>query len=154
MPKDTRVSPAVPAAQTGQSLISHAGLGTVPSLLDATGFGTLAEAHFSRFVPKQATHRPGRSLGCLASMLAGGGDRAAETLEAFEDGSLRSRARCAHLSGLQRGKGTPPSAWTRSPLTSKRHSKRRTDEKEVGAGTYKCGYGLAPMSVSIDYGLG
>ena len=105
MLNDTRVFPAAPAAPTGQSLISHAGLGTVTSFLDATGFGALAEEHFSQFVPEQATHRPGRILGCLATMLAGGGEhvsdvdvlrsnatvsrfveRATEAPEAFEDG--------------------------------------------------------------------
>ncbi|MGB9036050.1 MAG: IS1380 family transposase, partial [Paeniglutamicibacter sp.] len=78
MLNDTRVFPAIPTAPTGQSLISHAGLGTVASFLDATGFGALAEEHFARFVPEQATHRPGRILGCLSTMLAGGGEHVSD----------------------------------------------------------------------------
>lgn len=78
MLNDTRVFPAVPAALTGQSLISHAGLNTVTSFLDATGFGSLAEEHFAQFVPEQAIHRPGRILGSLATMLAGGGEHVSD----------------------------------------------------------------------------
>lgn len=39
---DTRFFPAVPAALPDQSLISHVGLGTVTSFLDAAGFGSRA----------------------------------------------------------------------------------------------------------------
>lgn len=186
MLNDTRVFPAVPAAPTGQSLISHAGLGTVTSFLDATGFGALAEEHFSQFVPEQAAHRPGRILGCLATMLAGGGEhvsdldvlrdspelfgpapsnatvsrfveRAAEQSEAFEDGftalmrSLRSRVWAAA------GPRNPAALATAAdPLIIDIDATLVTthSEKELSAGTYKGGYGLAPMVVSIDYGLG
>ena len=54
MPNNPRVFPAVPASLTGQSLISHAGLSAVPSFLDATRFGFLAEEHLSLLVPEQA----------------------------------------------------------------------------------------------------
>ena len=59
---------------TGQSLVSHAGLNVLTSFLDATRFGSLCEDCFSQFVPAQAIHRPGRILGSLALMLAGGGN--------------------------------------------------------------------------------
>ncbi len=70
--------PAVPAAPTGQSQISATGPDTVASFLDGTGFGSLADEHFSRFVPKQAAQHPGWILGCLNTMLAGGGERVSD----------------------------------------------------------------------------
>jgi hypothetical protein len=70
----TRIFPPVPASLSGQSLVSHAGLNVVTSIVDAPGFGYLCEDRLSQFVPNQAFHRPDRILGSLAVMLAGGGE--------------------------------------------------------------------------------
>ncbi|QXQ08758.1 IS1380 family transposase [Paeniglutamicibacter sp. Y32M11] len=78
MLNDTHVFPSLPAALTSQSLISHAGLNVLTSFVDATGFAALCEDRFSQFVPDQATHRPGRILGSLALMLAGGGEHVSD----------------------------------------------------------------------------
>jgi hypothetical protein len=78
MLNDTQVFPSVPAALTGQSLISHAGLNVLTTFLDATGFGALCEDRLSGFVPEKATHRPGRIIGSLAVMLAGGGEHVSD----------------------------------------------------------------------------
>ena len=71
----TPVFPAIPAALTGQSLVSHAGLGVLTSFLNALGFRKLCEDRFSQFVPAMAVHRPGKILGDLAVMLAAGGEQ-------------------------------------------------------------------------------
>ncbi len=78
MLNDTQIFPSVPASLTGQSLVSHAGLNVLTSFLDATGFGSLCEDRFSQFVPAQAMHRPGRIIGSLAVMLAGGGEHVSD----------------------------------------------------------------------------
>ncbi len=78
MLNDIHVFPALPAALTNQSLISHAGLNVLTSFLDATGFAALCEDRFYQFVPDQATHRPGRILGSLALILAGGGEHVSD----------------------------------------------------------------------------
>ena len=78
MLNDTQFSPPFPAAPTGQSLISHAGLNVLTSFLDATGFGALCEEQLADFVPETATHRPGRVLGALAVMLADGGEHVSD----------------------------------------------------------------------------
>lgn len=78
MLNDTRVFPSLPAAPTGQSLVSHAGLNVLTSFLDATGFGALCEEQLAGFVPETATHRPGRVLGSLAVMLADGGEHVSD----------------------------------------------------------------------------
>ena len=75
---DTQVFPSVPAALTSQSLISHAGLNVLTSFLDAVGFANLGEDRLSQFVPAQAIHRPGKILGSLAVMLAGGGEHVSD----------------------------------------------------------------------------
>lgn len=53
----------------------HAGLGILTGFLNALGFRNLCEDRFSQFVPATAVHRPGRILGSLAVMLAGGGEQ-------------------------------------------------------------------------------
>lgn len=78
MLNDTQGFPSLPAALTSQSLISHAGLNVLTSFLDATGFAPLCEDRFSQFVPEQAIHRPGRIIGSLAVMLAGGGEHVSD----------------------------------------------------------------------------
>ena len=78
MLNDTRVFPSVPAAPTGQTLLSHAGLNVLTSFLDAAGFGSLCEDRLADFVPETATHRPGRVLGALAVMLADGGEHVSD----------------------------------------------------------------------------
>ncbi|MGB9034948.1 MAG: IS1380 family transposase [Paeniglutamicibacter sp.] len=78
MLNDTQVFPSLPAALTNQSLISHAGLNVLTAFLDATGFAALCEDRFSQFVPEQAIHRPGRIIGSLALMLAGGGEHVSD----------------------------------------------------------------------------
>ena len=78
MLNDTQVFPSLPAALTGQSLFSHAGLNVLTSFLDATGFGAMCEEQLSGFVPERATHRPGRILGSLAVMLADGGEHVSD----------------------------------------------------------------------------
>lgn len=84
MLNNTRVFPAIQAAPTGQSLVSHAGLNVLTSFLDATGFGALCEEYLAGFVPETATHRPGRVLGSLAVMLADGGEHVSD-LETLRD---------------------------------------------------------------------
>lgn len=74
----TQVFPSIAASLTGQSLISHAGLNALTSFIDATGFARLSEDRLSQFVPEQAIHRPGRIIGSLAVMLAGGGEHVSD----------------------------------------------------------------------------
>ena len=74
MSKITGVFPSLPVATTEQSLVSHAGLNVVTSLIDALGFRDLCEDRLGQFVPSGARHRPGTILGSLAVMLAGGGE--------------------------------------------------------------------------------
>lgn len=181
---DTQIFPSFPAALTGQSLISHAGLNVLTSFLDTTGFGALCEDRFSQFVPDQATHRPGRIIGSLAAILAGGGEhvsdldvlrnspgifgpvpsnatvsrfvaRAAEQSEAFAHGfstlSRRLRSRIWEAAGTRNpaalATGLDPLIVDIDATLVTAHS-----EKEDSAGTYKGGYGFAPMVASIDYG--
>lgn len=186
MLNDTQIFPSVPASLTGQSLVSHAGLNVLTSFLDATGFGALCEDRFSQFVPERAVHRPGRILGSLAVMLAGGGEhvsdldvlrnspglfgqvpsnatvsrfvaRAADQHEAFAHGfstlGRRLRSRIWEAAGTR----NPAALATRlDPLIIDIDATLVTahSEKEGSAGTYKGGYGFAPMLASIDYGLG
>lgn len=71
----TAVFPVIPASLSAQALVSHAGLGVLASFLNALGFRKLCEDRFSQFVPALAGHRPGKILGSLALMLAGGGEQ-------------------------------------------------------------------------------
>lgn len=71
----TAVFPVIPASLSTQALVSHAGLGMLASFLNALGFRKLCEDRFSQFVPEMAGHRPGKILGSLALMLAGGGEQ-------------------------------------------------------------------------------
>ncbi|MBG6182064.1 hypothetical protein IWX62_003292 [Arthrobacter sp. CAN_A1] len=71
---------------TEQSLVSHAGLNVVTSLIDALGFRDLSEDRLSQFVPSGARHRPGTILGSLAVMLAGGGEHVSD-LDILRTGS-------------------------------------------------------------------
>lgn len=73
MNNSTAVFPTIPASLTGQALVSHAGLGVLASFLNALDFRKLCEDRFSQFVPAMAGHRPGKIVGSLALMLAGGG---------------------------------------------------------------------------------
>ncbi|GAA1495326.1 IS1380 family transposase [Paeniglutamicibacter kerguelensis] len=180
----TRVFPSVPAALTGQSLISHAGLNVLTSFVEATGFGALCEDRFSQFVPERATHRPGRILGSLAVMLAGGGEhvsdldvlrnspglfgpvpsdatvsrfvaRAADQPEAFAHGFSTLSHRLRSRIWAAAGKRNPAALATRlDPLVIDIDATLVTahSEKENSAGTYKGGYGFAPMIASVDYG--
>ncbi|MDO5745996.1 MAG: IS1380 family transposase [Micrococcaceae bacterium] len=180
----TRVFPSVPVSLSGQLLVSHAGLNVLSSFVDATGFGALCEDRFSQFVPERAVHRPGRILGSLAVMLAGGGEhvsdldvlrnspglfgqvpsnatvsrfveRAADQPEAFDHGfttlSRRLRSRIWEAAGTR----NPAALATRlDPLMIDIDATLVAvhSEKEHSAGTYKGGYGFAPMVASIDYG--
>ncbi|WP_026533336.1 IS1380 family transposase, partial [Arthrobacter sp. H41] len=78
MSKSTCVFPSLPVATTEQSLVSHAGLNVVTSLIDALGFRGLCEDRLGQFVPSGAWHRPGTILGSLAVMLAGGGEHVSD----------------------------------------------------------------------------
>ncbi|GAB3543909.1 IS1380 family transposase [Arthrobacter tecti] len=78
MSKSTRVFPSLPVATTEQSLVSHAGLNVVTSLIDALGIRDLCEDRLGQFVPSGARHRPGTILGSLAVMLAGGGEHVSD----------------------------------------------------------------------------
>lgn len=71
----TPVFPVIPASLSAQALVSHAGLGMLASFLNALVFRKLCEDRFSQFVPAMAGHRPGKILGSLALMLAGGGEQ-------------------------------------------------------------------------------
>ena len=75
MNNPTAVFPAVPASPSTQALVSHAGLGVLAGFLNALGFRKLCEDRFSQFVPAAALHRPGRIMGSLALVLAGGGEQ-------------------------------------------------------------------------------
>lgn len=75
MLNSTAVFPVIPASLTAQALVSHAGLGMLAGFLNALGFRKLCEDRFSQFVPALAGHRPGKILGSLAMMLAGGGEQ-------------------------------------------------------------------------------
>ena len=75
MNNSTAVFPVIPASLSAQALVSHAGLGALASFLNALGFRKLCEDRFSQFVPAMAGHRPGKILGSLALMLAGGGEQ-------------------------------------------------------------------------------
>ncbi|MBT2513647.1 IS1380 family transposase [Arthrobacter sp. ISL-30] len=74
MSNRTCVFPSVPVTFTGQSLVSHAGLNVLAGFIDALGFRGLCEDRLGQFVPSGARHRPGRLIGSLALMLAGGGE--------------------------------------------------------------------------------
>ncbi|MGP9650514.1 transposase, partial [Glutamicibacter sp. AOP38-B1-38] len=78
MNHSTHVFPAIPTQLTGQSLVSHAGLSVLTSILNAVDFRRLCEDRFSQFVPATATHRPGKILGALALSLAAGGEQATD----------------------------------------------------------------------------
>lgn len=75
MNNSTPIFPSVAAAPTGQSLVSHAGLGVLSSFLNALDFRKLSEDRFSQFVPETATHRPGKIISDLTLMLAAGGEQ-------------------------------------------------------------------------------
>lgn len=75
MHHSTRVFPHVPAQLTGQTLVSHAGLGVLASFLNALDFRRLCEDRFAQFVPTTAVHRPGKMIADLAIMLAAGGEQ-------------------------------------------------------------------------------
>ncbi len=78
MSKNTGVFPVLPAATTGQALVSHAGLNVVTAFVDALGFRTLCEERLGQFVPAGARHRPGRIMASVAVMLAGGGEHVSD----------------------------------------------------------------------------
>ena len=152
--------------------------------MDATGFGPLCEERLSQFVPDKAFHRPGRILGSLAVMLAGGGEhvsdldvlrnspglfgrvpanatvsrfveRAAAQPEAFAHGFATLMRTMRSRMWEAAGTRNPATLATRlDPLVIDLDATlvHAHSDKEDIAGTYKGGYGFAPMIASVDYG--
>src|SRR5690625_76541 len=69
----TGVFPNIQARPCDQDLVSHAGLKTMTTFIDAIGVGHVAEDRLGQFVPTGARHRTGSILGALSVMLIGGG---------------------------------------------------------------------------------
>lgn len=69
----TGVFPKIQARTCDQDLVSHAGLKTMTTFIDAIGVGHMAEDRLGQFVPTGARHRTGSILGALSVMLIGGG---------------------------------------------------------------------------------
>src|SRR5699024_11854283 len=75
----TGVFPKIQARTCDQDLVSHAGLKTMTTFIDAIGVGHMAEDRLGQFVPTGARHRTGSILGALSAMLIGGGGRSPES---------------------------------------------------------------------------
>ncbi|MBV1780121.1 hypothetical protein KRR55_13465 [Paeniglutamicibacter sp. ABSL32-1] len=70
--KVTQASPSVPAALTGHSAVSHAGLNALEPCVGGTGVGSLRDDSISRFAPEEVIYRSWLIIGSLAVMLADG----------------------------------------------------------------------------------
>ncbi|WP_346922877.1 IS1380 family transposase [Glutamicibacter creatinolyticus] len=186
MHRSTLTYPAPRSELTGQHLISHAGLSAVGGLLNAVDLRALCEDRFSQFVPKTASHRPGKIMADLAMMLAAGGEQACDVdllrtspgvfgpiaseatvsrfmgrikhmREAITHGyqsmnkTLRSRlwAATGDRNPAKRATRANPLILDIDATLVQAHS-----DKQGAAGTYKGGYGFAPMIATADYGQG
>lgn len=151
MLRNTGVFPAIPVAPTDQALISHTGPNVLTSFVDALGFRDLREDRFSQFVPTQARHRPGRNLGSLAVMLAGGGEHVSD-LDVLRNspglfGPVPSNAAVSRF--VERASGQPE-AFAHGFTTLSRRLRSRNWESTANRNPAALATRLDPLIVDID----